>query len=1319
MHVMASQDASAPVTLRTRKFITNRLLQRRQFVLDVIHPSRPNVSRAELSEKLASLYKANKEQVVVFGMKTKFGGGRSTGFGFIYDTREAMNFEPRHRLVRVGLAKKVEKPSRKLRKERKNRAKKVTGVAKKKAGDPAKKNELFLDDTPELFPATETITTTPASTDLPSSSLSPSLPSDPASDFVDFSFDPEGQEYQHFEASINQQEEEERELLQDYLDHEPPSPCAFDEQDSPTLAKLDSAQNQEAEQFHLRRFEFDEGRQDTACYIDSTESISSPPRTRKSRLSRASVDDLRSASREASSASALLLRLPDRRGTNSTAHLSIHAPGLSSASAHWAPLPSRLGPDAPLRSALIVDELSSSSIPLVRLESGSPPGQRRKSSLPLLRTSRLSQHSSSKSFEAQASSFPKRGSAKRDSSAHRLATSFSTADVDCPPTLSTSALHRVRVSSPLVSRVAACDSLKTTRVLLSPTIYEQEHSDQTDYLATEHSLGEPDSAMPWYGNNTSNTTVQRQQGFGGAPMTPAASGAGGGQGYNGNGAPNGQYQQGGAIPGNSADAGGPVYPALHLHPMNDTFAPKQISLAPPGPHNKVKVGRQTNQKTAPHPSNGFFDSKVLSRMHAEVWCQDGKVFIKDVKSSNGTFINGERLSPEAQESEVFELHSEDLVEFGIDIVGDDNKTIIHHKVACRVYLVLTADDAVNMRNDFANMYRAGAGNGAGNATSTTHSSAMGGASVGPGAEGGLRRGKGSMSFDHILGRLQMELQKSRETGSEIGSLNSTLGELQDSLGGGLPPMQEAPYPHLVPTGATTSEEGAAESNATSSAAVAALQAQLAETQSSISTQVDKIRALESMLAEHELIKAEVGSIKSQMEEAKRELDEMANSKKSLSGNGSHTLSEHLFQRDGLPSHTGSFGSAEDFDDGASMASMDTVTPGADVGDAPRGADEIEEADTDPEILQNHVGPRAPPDMPPELAAREAAASAAAAAQGASNAAKSASSLASHADEQLKAQNNALAARLDVLESQLEEALSFGRTLQTQHVLATETVKALEQKVQSLEKQVQDHSQSVQGKITEVLEGRFSQWKDEIEAGWKQEKHSWEEERDRLRAVIEAWDTANGRLEEQAAAQIAAGTSSTPLSETGGSSSPAASVAGSQTSGQTRRRASKSAKRRAAKRHLNPTLRALLYKSSHNEPLDDDEGSYSSEEGDSHSGIASSSGAASPARPGLGGKRRSSSNFPHTLQDIGENASRSVQDAGRGAASSLTAAGGGAIGGTATDGTRGGGKSSGADPSTGGGLRLEKPHAMAGLSAVVALVGIVYYTSAYTKCGPTS
>lgn len=72
-------------------------------VLDVIHPARPNVSRAELCEKLAAMYKAPKEQCVVFGMRTAFGGGRSTGFALVYDSRESMKFEPKFRLVRVSI----------------------------------------------------------------------------------------------------------------------------------------------------------------------------------------------------------------------------------------------------------------------------------------------------------------------------------------------------------------------------------------------------------------------------------------------------------------------------------------------------------------------------------------------------------------------------------------------------------------------------------------------------------------------------------------------------------------------------------------------------------------------------------------------------------------------------------------------------------------------------------------------------------------------------------------------------------------------------------------------------------------------------------------------------------------------------------------------------------------------------------------------------------------------------------------------------------------------------------------------------------------
>jgi small subunit ribosomal protein S24e len=102
--VYIQADSNAPVTIRTRKFLSNRLLQRRQFVIEVLHPSRPNVSKAELAEKLAKTYQTDKNRIVTFGFRTIFGGGRSTGFGLIYDSEEAQRkFEPKYRLVRVRL----------------------------------------------------------------------------------------------------------------------------------------------------------------------------------------------------------------------------------------------------------------------------------------------------------------------------------------------------------------------------------------------------------------------------------------------------------------------------------------------------------------------------------------------------------------------------------------------------------------------------------------------------------------------------------------------------------------------------------------------------------------------------------------------------------------------------------------------------------------------------------------------------------------------------------------------------------------------------------------------------------------------------------------------------------------------------------------------------------------------------------------------------------------------------------------------------------------------------------------------------------------
>ncbi len=529
-----------------------------------------------------------------------------------------------------------------------------------------------------------------------------------------------------------------------------------------------------------------------------------------------------------------------------------------------------------------------------------------------------------------------------------------------------------------------------------------------------------------------------------------------------------------------------------------------------------------------------------------------QVYIKDIKSSNGTFINGDRLSPEAQESEVYELHSEDLVEFGIDIVGDDNKTIIHHKVACRVYLVITAEDALGMRNDFNSLYHGG------------HRVPLGHSGIGPGAEGGLRRGKhpGGLSFDHILSKLQSELAKSRETGSELGGLTTTFNGIHETLGGGLPPNPSA-FQHMVPplvseASAAASRE-AAEDAKKQSAAVTALQTSLVETQASLAAHVDKIRTLESMLAEHEQLRQEVGLLKYQMEVAKQEVDAMMSSQKSsIRGGGSRATQE------------------EDFDDGASVASVDTVTEETASRDVkPRAKREIKKEEDEGEADDDHEGPRAPPDLPPHLAAK-----------GTEIVAVPATAVAlEELSSKIEARNSAMEQRLEALETQLESALALSRDLKTQHSAAQETVKALESKVQSLGREVEEKVKQLETSVVAVhaIEGRWTAWREQIEEGWRKERKGWEEEREHIRAVVSAWDEANRKLEDEVARSRS--------NSGGGGGGNQGGGGGNNNNG--KRRNNKNAKRRQGKRHVNRDLRALLYKPEFNR----EDGAASSDEED--------------------------------------------------------------------------------------------------------------------------
>ena len=181
------------------------------------------------------------------------------------------------------------------------------------------------------------------------------------------------------------------------------------------------------------------------------------------------------------------------------------------------------------------------------------------------------------------------------------------------------------------------------------------------------------------------------------------------------------------------------------------------------------------------------------------------------------------------------------------------------------------------------------------------------AQQGLGGMGGMRPpGKSGLSFDVILSRLQGELQKSRETGAELNSLNGAMNEIHDTLGGTLvclqqlfsyitsnrqrhtqptslpmfpstlPPVrppQEAPPPPVAGSSHASPEQPPSQSSsAVSASAVLDLQSQLRDTQSSLASHLDKVRALEGVIAEQEAMKREVRTLREVMEERRREMD---------------------------------------------------------------------------------------------------------------------------------------------------------------------------------------------------------------------------------------------------------------------------------------------------------------------------------------------------------------------------------------------------------------------------------------------------------------
>ncbi|KAK6200237.1 uncharacterized protein RJT21DRAFT_42023 [Scheffersomyces amazonensis] len=119
----------------------------------------------------------------------------------------------------------------------------------------------------------------------------------------------------------------------------------------------------------------------------------------------------------------------------------------------------------------------------------------------------------------------------------------------------------------------------------------------------------------------------------------------------------------------------PVQYYVTLIPLNDTFIKKHlpVSTFP----ETTKLGRPTGTKHKPDVTNGYFESRVLSRNHAQIFIDpsNGKLMLQDLHSSNGTYVNDVKLGDEP-----VEINVGDIVCLGFNVQTESTHKQISLKI---------------------------------------------------------------------------------------------------------------------------------------------------------------------------------------------------------------------------------------------------------------------------------------------------------------------------------------------------------------------------------------------------------------------------------------------------------------------------------------------------------------------------------------------------------------------------------------------------------------------------------------------------------------
>lgn len=291
-----------------------------------------------------------------------------------------------------------------------------------------------------------------------------------------------------------------------------------------------------------------------------------------------------------------------------------------------------------------------------------------------------------------------------------------------------------------------------------------------------------------------------------------------------------------------------------------------------------------------------------------------------------------------------------------------------------------------------------------------------------------------------------------------------------------------------------------------------LRNQLDQTQASLSSHVDRVRALEDMLAEHEAIKSEIATLRGQMDERKREVELLQ--------------SESNYSRHRNNEYRGDLQGERYVGDDDDSASIHTVVPHELERVDEEDEDQLvnEEEDEDRRRHREEIGrPRTPEptgmgiddDESPKAKRRD----------------HSPGSLGPYAASAIL---DKLAERLSVLSERIDTAVESNNSLQAQHAATHTTIALLQSKISSIEELVQGTQLRIQQQATaheaaqaeilravqepirdlerESLTAMLDEWKKSVEGQWSSVQEEWSQERERLNKAREEWENRAKSLE---------------------------------------------------------------------------------------------------------------------------------------------------------------------------------------------------------------